>query len=165
MNYPNMYLMLADGTFSQQAQNIDVAVDVRMITSSVSGAARWGQIIGTIGMTDCVGVFYCNRSGGMLFHHLCNDPLPPAPAPFDSQDTNVFALSGSQYNSRRGPLSGRSDYAFHLDPDKGLSIYASQYLGRDPAPPGAPIPSRVALSGSAEMYSEIDWEAHKVPKT
>lgn len=161
MQYSNLYILRSDGQFSEHSQTIEVDVDVKMFTSSVSGTARWGQTIGTSGMSDCHGLLVVNKQGAVLFHHLCNDSSFNIPDQYNTPDKQIFRLYGSKYNRDRGPLSGRSDYAFFLSPRGPIAFYASQYLG-NPTPPPSPKPAaRSDLQGSGE-YTDIDWSKYGV---
>ena len=163
--YQDMYLVRTDGTISDHTQTIQVDVDVVMAPYSTSSTARWGQTIGTTGMADCHGLLVINNTGAWLAHHWCTDAFN-VPAQFQG-GTRVYLL-GTQYPST-GWASGRSNYAFFLNPSGQVSIYVSGVTGRaatSKVPKSALDRSsdkdgRDKLSGSGEYT--FSWDKYDIP--
>jgi hypothetical protein len=148
-SYPDMHLVGADG-IGEEGHSIEVHVNVQMTTRSVWATARWGQTIGTSGMSDCVGRILINDKGAWLGHFLCTDQNErDEEREFrgDKLPKLARALTGDKYPSR-GWSSGRSSFAFVLDSSENYQIYVSM--------PPAPIIVARPQNTVAEGYTDFD---------
>ncbi len=164
VEYKYMYRVNPDGSINDEEETIQVDVHVKMRLSSVSGSARWGQTIGTSGMSDCHGLVVFGNGGAWLAHNFGDDHSFDVPQEF--RGGTSFILLGNKYAST-GWASGRSNFAFALD-EEGVTIYVS---GADEQPDatGKALSATVRRSSGGDAdslsssYDESIFDKYDLP--